>query len=566
MLRDSDLYARLLAARKFIAATPELWQFDLVSAEASHTFSSERGIASLTNEATEKLWQIGLVRADLIRSTTSVSIDGLELVGQDGQTHFYFDSRPVPVRTEGYGGAFQQLPALDGITLLFHPFRLYVLYHIDRVFQMSASSIQYLFYPDGFGRIIDFQNRHLSQWTSTREFSNRFEDWNRTAELAVVTEPLFYERIFQSLRMRGGETETSYRSKMEQLRPEVRKIFSCVTPVEFDKVRSAVCIDAESVDRNKLIHILLRLLSAHERLKLRDEIGQAMTFLCVAEMLRYAFEEANGVLLPEEDTLGFGQWIGDARKTLLGTDRLLDADPQTRREFLTSMGMDYGLKVRCYVEGDTEYGALVSVARDYAGAQVVNLRGAVVERGGKGLSFVESLQADISSNVFSIVVLDGDRQDNVRALKKAAAEERFFGVFFICEPDIELANFTIDELIDASTEAASHSGSDASIPSRQDIVIAVGSAKSGKEFEAGLKKICFEWVCKNEIWGATLMRRALAKPELPATHAHAGTQRPLVEAASYIVRSTRSGYLRSIAKLKVNPDTGKLESRDGPKS
>lgn len=562
MLRDLDLYARLISARKFIATMPELWQFDLLSLEGFRRFSSERGIEPLPNNTIEKLWQIGLIRADLIRSIDPVSTDGLELVGQEGRIHFYFDSRPVPIRSEGYGNAFQQVPALDGVTLLFHPFRLYVLHHIVRVFEVSSSATQYLTYVGGFGRITDFLIKGLDQWTSKKDFADRFEDWNRTAELAIVVEPIFYERMFQSVRTRNGDTEASHRRKIEQLRPEARKIFAGLARAEFEKVRRAACIDAESADRNKLIHILLRLLSAHERVKLRDDMGKAMLFLCIAEMLRYAFETANDAQLPEEDILGFGQWIGDARTTLLGTDRLLDSSPQTRREFLTSMGMDYGLKVRCYVEGDTEYGALASVALDHAGAQVVNLRGAVIERGGKGLSFVESLQQDITSNVFSIVVLDGDRQDNIRALKKAAAEGRFFGVYFICEPDVELANFTIDELIDASIEAASQIASNAAIPSRQDIATAGASAKSGKEFEAGLKSIGFGSVCKNELWGATLMRRALSDPTLPATHAQAGAERPLVDAASYIVRGTRSGYLRSIAKLKVNPDTGKLESKD----
>lgn len=562
MLRDSDLLAKLLYARKFVATMPELWQFDLLSAKGLGKFASERGIKGLRKEVLEKLWQIGLIRADLIRSTDPVNIDSVELIGQDRQTNFYFDSRTVSFRADGYGSVFQSLPAIDGITPLFHPFRLYVLYHINRVFDVSASSIQYILYREGVSRIVDFHLEHLDRWTSTREFSDRFEDWNRTAELAIVAEPVFYERIYNWLRTRNGDTEVSHRNKIEQLRPELHKIFSDVKPFDLDKVRRAVCIDAESVDRNKLIHILLRLLSAHERLKLRDEIGQAMVFLCIAEILRYSFEDATDILLAEEDTLGFGQWIGDARKTLLGADRLLDASPQTRREFLTSMGMHYGLKVRCYVEGDTEHGALASVARDYAGAQIINLRGSVVERGGRGLSFVESLQLDIASNIFSIVVLDRDRTDNIRALKKAAVEARFFGVFFICEPDVEFENFTLDELIEASIEAATHGGSDASIPPRNEIAAAVKSAASGKQFEAGLKKIGFGWACKNEAWGATLMQRALTEPTLPADHVRGGRKRQLVEAANYVIRATQSGYLRSVAKLRVNPETGKLELKD----
>ena len=129
--------------------------------------------------------------------------------------------------------------------------------------------------------------------------------------------------------------------------------------------------------------------------------------------------------------------MGDTRKTLLGTDRLLDSDARTRREFLTSIGVDYWIESTLLRRGRYRVWSVGLGRARLRGCQVVNLRGAVVERGGKGLSFVESLQSDISFNVFSIVVLDGDRVDNVRARKKAAADERFFGVFFICEPDFD---------------------------------------------------------------------------------------------------------------------------------
>jgi hypothetical protein len=97
----------------------------------------------------------------------------------------------------------------------------------------------------------------------------------------------------------------------------------------------------------------------------------------MAETIRRATEAALGRELCEEDELGFGQWMDGARKAIYGTTRILDASKEVRRDFMTSMGLDHGPKVRCYVEGDTELAALVSAVGYGAGAEFVNLRGQI---------------------------------------------------------------------------------------------------------------------------------------------------------------------------------------------
>jgi hypothetical protein len=59
----------------------------------------------------------------------------------------------------------------------------------------------------------------------------------------------------------------------------------------------------------------------------------------------------------------------------------------------------------------------------------LNLRGQVVEKGGKGLNFAASLKNDMTSHVFSVVLLDEDRHDYVRALRKAARDGNFLRFF-----------------------------------------------------------------------------------------------------------------------------------------
>jgi hypothetical protein len=40
-------------------------------------------------------------------------------------------------------------------------------------------------------------------------------------------------------------------------------------------------------------------------------------------------------------------------------------------------------------------------------------------------------------------MVDGDRTDYVAAVKRAARENRFCGMFFMQEPDFEFANFPL---------------------------------------------------------------------------------------------------------------------------
>jgi hypothetical protein len=284
-----------------------------------------------------------------------------------------------------------------------------------------------------------------------------------------------------------------------------------------------------------------------------------MQFLCMAEIIRRAAEDALGEELPEEDEMGFGQWMAGARKSIYGSERVFDSSRETRREFLTSMGLDYGVKVRCYVEGETEFGALTSAVGEAGGTEFINLRGQVVEKRGKGLSFAASLKNDRKFHIFSVVVLDQDRADYIRALKKAATDGSFFGRFFVSCPDFEFANFTVSELTDVLLDLA---GRDCDqVPSRNEILPLVASAKSGKQFFDVLKQYGLYETGKSETWGVALMNCALQNQELPRNHKNAGEKRPVVEISRLLVNARDAGYLRSLEALRVDPDTGDLREK-----
>lgn len=448
-------YAELDRQRCELAKSSELWQFSVMKPQRLVSFAKDRDIHIFNARTVEDLWRAGLLRADAVESSATIDVPSLAFVREENGRHLYCDMRPVPHRREGYGGIFSKEEAESSdLELYFHPFRLYVLYHIDRVFGLRCSSTQYLMNPEGFVTGSRLVVEHLNHWTSGEQCAQRFEHWNRIAELAIVLEPTAYGEVFHSLWWRFPESKESMEAKLDQRREKANMLLSGFPREQIDALRSDLCQDAESIDNNNRIHVLLRLMAARERLKLRSSLGAAMCFLAMAEIIRRAAERAIDEKFPEEDESGFGAWRGEARRSIYGSERILDAPLKVRRSFLTGMGLDYGVKVRCYLEGHTEHGAMTSGAFDCAGADFINLRGQWIQAKGKGLSFLESLENDIKSQVFSVVLLDSDISHNVHALQTAVKSGKFFGRFCIALPDFEFHNFTVDELVRVARELA----------------------------------------------------------------------------------------------------------------
>jgi hypothetical protein len=547
--------------RQRLLTISELWQLSLLNPRSLQRFANERSVSIFNHETVVDLWKLGLVRADRITSTTPLAIPSVELVSESKGLYLWCDQRLLQPRPSGYGTAFAALDQeLPEIGLFFHPFRLYVLYHIARVFQMEMASTQYLLWKDGYGRLAEIHVKHLDSWTASEGFLERFDHWNATAELAALLEPIAYPTVAGALNRPANEDQDQFHAKLKSHEDcTLAFLKKEIALAEVRQRRQELATDAESVDRNKLLHVLLRLMSHHERSKLRDAIGCCMQFLCMSEVIRRVVEKSHGTELPEEDELGFGQWLDGARSTLYGTERIVDASPKARRDFLTSMELDAGVKTRCYVEGDTEYGALSSAVGDAGGTEFVNLSGQVVEKGGRGLQFAASLASDKTHGVLSVVMLDDDVGDNVRVLKRAAERGTFFGRFFLNSPDLEFANFSLAELVEVLLRMASRGQKP--LPDRVIIAELVKGTRSNKEFFRALRGSPLEQFGKSVAWGEELMRFALEKPHFGSDHVKAGTQRPLVDAAKLLVIARHAGYQRSVASLKVDVNTGQLVPR-----
>jgi hypothetical protein len=547
---------QLAQLRAQLAAAPE-WTSELVDAQKLCQIAGQLGFGHFSDDDICGLWRIGLLRADLVRSEQPLSMPGL--IPVDVQTMAgYVDVRPMALRPDGYGSSMDQPNDKEpGMTLLFHPFRVYVLHHVVRTLIIHTSNCQYLRWTPGVLRAVDSQLRSLNHWTGSNSFPDRFDHWNQVAELAVSCAPVAWPRAGDD--EPGSEDQAWLRGYIGL----VQAVLRAWGLRAIHDYRRDLAMAAHEQDSNSNIHTLLRLMKRSERDRIEGRLGAAMKFLAMAESIRRAGERLLGIQLPEEDELGPGQWMDGARKMLYGHERVFDAPKRDLRDFLGILGLDFGVKVRCYVEGETELGALRQSVGTEGQCAFVNLKGNVVERGGKGMAFLDSLAADLGARVFSVVVLDSDRTDVVRLLKKAAAEQRFFGAYFLFDPDIEFANFTIPELLEVVLDMAQHTPVEEQDRAqiKAGLLPLVREARSGKEFFRQLHGAGVQGVDKGERWGEALMSFAARHQTFPADAPRAGAERPIVDAARLLIRAQDVGFLRSMAFEQLDAETGRVVTR-----
>lgn len=550
---NSELALILAPLRASLAAWPE-WDSELVDAAKLGQIAGRLGLGHFFDDDVRAIWRIGLLRADRVSSAMATDMTGLMTVATNGDTS-YVDTRVMGQRPDGYGSTLNEAtPQEAALAPHFHPYKVLVLHHVARTLRIQTSNCQYLRWTPGVLRVVDAELRHLNHWTGSDSFSDRFDYWNQVSEIAAVCQPVQW--LASQQEPLGNAFQTWLRNYATSLESALRAIGLR----NLDEYRQDLAVAAHEQDSNSTIHTLLRLMKRFERDRIEGRLGAAIKFLAMAESIRRAVERLLQVQMREEDEIGAGQWMNGARKMLYGHDRVFDAPRRDLRDFLGILGLDFGVKVRCYVEGETELGAFHHAVGAAAQCTFVNLKGSVAERGGKGMSFVESLDADMAAHVFSVVVLDADRADAVRLVRRAASDNRFHGAFILFEPDIELGNFTPAELLEVALELVAQDRQ-TRMQQYASMLPLVQTVQSGKEFFQRLHAAGLTEVRKGEQWGSALMSFAVKHPAFPPGHPSAGMDRPLIDTARTMVRAQDAGFLRSKAYERLNPETGKIEGR-----
>lgn len=465
----------------WVAERRRAWQLGFLNAKKTHEFARERGVwlsSPLLRSGgdTTLLWRVGLLRADLVMCSDEPPAElaeGLVAVDEevDGRRS-YADARRVRTPEDGWVRSSGGLPDLpQTVRPLFHPFRYRVINSLVHALDLRVTPVSTLT-TGGVESYVGMVRRALGSIGRGMDddgFVEYAERLNDVAALAVAAEPCVAEKVFgrfvsrtydyselgididELFELEPGDRWDLLRSHLEaqiaEQRRELASIFREVGQERLEAAREQLLLETNTLDSNRNTHTLLRLTSARERLRLRGALGGALVLNTMAETLRRQTEATLDVTLPEEDEIGPAPKFRSFKEEVYGSVRLLDGEEAPRREFLRYFDLDRNVRLRWYVEGETEAGALERFLEEYNLGyliQVVNYRGQI--RSGRTDAFFADLQRDLSAMVFSYVSVDGDEEDVVRVVRSAAEQDLICGEFFVSNPDFEYANFTPDEL------------------------------------------------------------------------------------------------------------------------
>ncbi|MFB3906123.1 MAG: hypothetical protein ACE15E_21975 [Acidobacteriota bacterium] len=405
----------------------------------------------------------------------------------------------------------------------------------------------------------------MATWTGSDSFISQLREAEAIVRTAIALEPCVYARISGRRSYPVFLGEEQYRESCRRYSVELYPRLSEGLLGGLERIRGELCERAEDLDNNRRLHTVIRLSSIELREKLKGKIGGAVLLKTMAEILRRCCEEAFEKELPEEDEWNYGIWMSRGlKKELYGSNRLLDGDRKVVREFLRDLRLDYGTRLRWYVEGATEFACLDEMLRllSISFVDLVNLRGRVTEKHGKGVAIRDSLRADIKNGIFSFVSIDGDRSENVSAVKKAAEDGEICGQFFISNPDFEFQNFAPSELEEIVWALAVERGiPDASF--RMVLREAFRGADSASALQKQVRKALPDAIFdfdKGTEWGGRLARFALANRK----RADNGEERPVVRAFLAAIRTCIYSHHDGLNNTRIDPATGGWVRTDEP--
>lgn len=511
------------------------------------------------------LWHEGLLRADLVVSAVPLDEEAFQKVPD--RVDWYIDVRPAvsPDRPWSEILANASLPD-KRVQPLFHPYRFAMMVVLSETLRVRAPGMMRLYNLARLAEWLEGRVVPREGEQSSPHFSESWEALQTWCELAVVLEPTMFSQVFRSQRIVSSGLDVirgdfkQYEALLQGHWSRLADALRSIGEETLVSIHRRFCDAARELDPNREIHTLLHLLDVKRRERIHGTLGGCLHLLTVAEVIRRSAERALEIRMLEEDEAGAGGMFRDAKQALYGSDRLLDGGYDVR-DMMRRLSLDYGLKARCYVEGATEYGAMRSALEGFPSISVIDLQGQVVERRRKGVAFAESLREDAKQKIYSYVLLDGDVGDNVRAVRKTAERDEFFGAFHVGCPDIEYENFSAAELaqiiwgfIQADEEMRRFSDEEGF--EHADVVGLVGVCTSSRELFDALKKVPQISLSKGERWGEALMAHAARHPERED-----GTERPLLALVRQVVHSTRVPYGPSVERFRVDPDTGMVVDR-----
>ena len=185
--------------------------------------------------------------------------------------------------------------------------------------------------------------------------------------------------------------------------------------------------------------------------------------------------------------------------------------------------------------------------------ELTNLRGQLLRKG--ALSFQDELQNDIKAARFSFISLDSDRLDSVKAVKKAAMDDKIVGSFFISKPDFEFHNFTFPELEEILYQFCQDNDPENIIDKTRFHQAIENTTNAEQLLNAANKFTRNPSIKKGAEWGRRLMLYTRNNPEIE-NESGDKSERQIVSAIGNAIRACGSDYLLTKRHYRTDADTG----------
>jgi hypothetical protein len=335
----------------------EIWQMRLLRADELGSFARDRGLPFGIFDDVSLLWRAGLLHADIVVAKRQLSRKGFRRLGQRHGSWWYADERVWPRRKDGWRNLASSSPAIPaGVTLLFHPFRYYVLWHLAGALGYQVASIQPLLNAAATASLLEQVLASVFRWSGREQAAQSLNRWDGLARLAIALEPGFLPDVTHTLRWPGHSSEEEQRKRIDKHRRDLRRTCRRIGEAELDGARLTLCEAGQRIDPNVELQTLIRLSASDFRDRIRGHVGGALLVRTMAELIRFACEDIWQKQLTEEDEVGRGPLTSELKEELYGGKRVV-GESSHEEAFIRSIRLHRGTCVRLYTEGQTESSA-----------------------------------------------------------------------------------------------------------------------------------------------------------------------------------------------------------------
>lgn len=430
---------------------------------------------------------------------------------------------------------------------LFHPFRIFTLRCIHR----TKTRLVTISPPLEMEHLVDAAKLLLESIPTDEQVAEKARECTDICNLAILLEPIYWPRITGRIRTSSGRihgTELQeYRGKYKN---QIVEFIRTLDPLQWQKIHESLRRDAEWMDTNTNLYLLLRVAKWEQRKVLKGSIAGALWLRHLAETIRRAFEEIHLFEWPEEDQ-GFQEWHPGARSRTYGSDRPLDQEMRAIPYLAHRFELMRGSVLRWYVEGKTEYYAVRHVIPEpsLAGIELVDLHGDFSK-------LSERLDEDREFRRFSMISFDMDVAPNVKTVRKQVLDSNVVGLIAPHAPDFEFANFTIDELVAVAAMLDEHEGHSGDAVRNENWA----GINAGGPFESRYCKVSDRKPrdLKGKLWGEALARYAMDHPK----RADDGSERPFISMINSALMGRIADYDLQKNRYAFDPDTFNLREAE----